>query len=148
MRKCLVLTEVDITQQPTMGISAEFRVAKVYSEAMKKEVVFRVLSGELRKADAKREYGISGHGTLDQWLERYGRGILSEHKQLLEGMGTPKKRTRSPAEVSEAEELRRRMRELERELEAATLRAEAYSLMIDLAEKELKVAIRKKSDTK
>ena len=31
---------------------------------------------------------------------------------------------------------------------AARLRAEAYSLMIDLAEKELKVAIRKKSDTK
>jgi len=131
-----------------MGLSTEFRVRTVYSEEMKKEAVFRVLSGEMRKAEAEREYGIRGGQTLDKWMERYGRGILSEHKQLLEGMGTRKKRTTASEEVSEAEELRKRMKELERELEAANLRAEAYSLMIDLAEKELKVAIRKKSGTK
>ena len=133
-----------------MGISKEFRVQTEYSEEMKKEAVFRVLSGELRKAEAERTYGIRGNGTLDNWLERYGRGILSEHKQLLEGMGTRKKRppTSAPTQDSETVALRKRMKELERELESANLRAEAYSLMIDLAEKELKVAIRKKSGTK
>lgn len=50
--------------------------------------------------------------------------------------------------MPEAEELRRKVAKLEKDLKAAELRAEAYSLMIDLAERELKVAIRKKSGTK
>jgi transposase len=133
-----------------MGLSKEFRVRPVYSEELKKKAVFSVLSGEMRKAEAEREYGIRGGQTLDNWLERYGRGILTEHKLLLEGMGTRKKAKPRDADTegSEIEELRRQVKDLERELEAAKLRAEAYSLMIDLAEKDLKVAIRKKSGTK
>ena len=49
---------------------------------------------------------------------------------------------------SDAEQLRREVERLKKDLRAAELKAEAYSLMIDLAEKELKVAIRKKSGTK
>jgi hypothetical protein len=37
---------------------------------------------------------------------------------------------------------------LRKDLRSAELRAEAYSMMIDIAERELKVAIRKKSATK
>ena len=82
-------------------------------------------------------HGLGGTPTelrfVAQGLARAGRTVLC--CQLAGHCSTP-------------EELRRRVKELERELEAAKLRAEAYSLMIDLAEKELKVAIRKKSDTK
>ena len=131
-----------------MGISKEFRVHRVYPEEMKKQAVFRVLSGELRKSEAEREYQIAGNATLDNWMERYGHGILSEHKELLEGMGTRKKKEAVKGKEPETEELRRRVKQLERDLQDAKLRAEAYSLMIDLAEKELKVAIRKKSVTK
>jgi len=45
-------------------------------------------------------------------------------------------------------ELQRRIKELERRLEAAQLSAEGYELMIEIAEKELKIPIRKKSVTK
>ena len=122
----------------------------MYSEETKKEAVYRVLSGQLRKVDAKREYGLRGHATLDYWIERYGHGILSEHKELLEQMRQRRKKrnTAVKGEMPETEDLRKRVKQLERELQDAKLRAEAYSLMIDLAEKELKVAIRKKSDTK
>lgn len=121
-----------------------------YSEATKRQAVYRVLSGELRKVDAKREYGLRGHGTLDYWIECYGHGILSEHKELLQQMREPRKKmnTAVKGEMPEAEDLRRRIKQLERELQDAKLRAEAYSRMIDLAEQELKVAIRKKSGTK
>ena len=45
-------------------------------------------------------------------------------------------------------ELKERIKKLEKELEDANLRAEAYSTMIDIAEKQLKIKIRKKSNTK
>ena len=131
-----------------MGLSKEFRVNRQYTEETKKEAVFRVLSGELRKSEAEREYMIAGNATLDNWLERYGHGILSEHKELFEQMGTRKKKEAVKGEMPKTEELRREVDRLKKDLRAAELRAEAYSMMIDLAEKELKVAIRKKSGTK
>lgn len=121
---------------------------KTYSEELKKQAVFKVLSGELRKGEARRAYGIAGSTTLDKWLERYGHGILTEHHELLGQMGTRKKKEAVKVEMPEAEELRQQVGKLKKDLRAAELRAEAYSLMIDLAEKELKVAIRKKSATK
>ena len=131
-----------------MGLSKEFRVNRTYSEESKKQAVFKVLSGELRKSDAMKEYGIRGSGSLDRWIERYGHGILSEHKELLEQMGTRKKKEAVKVEIPETEELRGEVARLKKDLRAAELRAEAYSLMIDIAERELKVAIRKKSVTK
>lgn len=121
---------------------------QTYSEELKKQAVFKVLSGELRKSEARRQYGIAGRATLDKWLEKYGHGIMSEHQELLEHMGTRKKKEAVKGEMPELEALRRELAEANKRMRAAELRAEAYSLMIDLAEKELKVAIRKKSTTK
>lgn len=131
-----------------MGLSKEFKVYGSYSEEVKKQAVFKVLSGELRKFEARRRYGIAGSSTLDKWLEKYGHGILSEHKELLAHMGTRKKKEAVKGEMPEIEDLRRELADANKRVRAAELRAEAYSLMIDLAEKELKVAIRKKSTTK
>ncbi len=131
-----------------MGLSKEFKVYKTYSEELKKQAVFKVLSGAMRKSEAMREYGICGCTSLDRWIERYGHGILSEHKELLQHMGTRKKKDAVKGEMPELEALRRDLAEANKRVRAAELRAEAYSLMIDLAEKELKVAIRKKSGTK
>lgn len=146
---CLVLTWVDTTKQSKMGLPPEYRTYKKYSEELKKEAVFKVLSGELRKSEALRAYGIESYTSLDRWLEKYGHGILSEHKELLVQMG----QRRKPKEADKGampgmDELKLEVARLRKELHAAELRAEAYSMMIDIAERELKVAIRKKSDTK
>lgn len=45
-------------------------------------------------------------------------------------------------------ELTNKIKELEKELFEARLKAEGYQLMIDIAEKDLKIPIRKKSNTK
>ncbi len=131
-----------------MGLSKEFRVIKTYTVELKKEAVFKVLSGALRKSEAREAYGIAGATTLDRWMERYGHGILSEHKELLQEMGTRKKKEAVKGKMPETEGLRQELEQAKKELRAAELRAEAYSLMIDIAERELKIAIRKKSDTK
>jgi hypothetical protein len=46
------------------------------------------------------------------------------------------------------EELQRRIKQLEQQLLDSQLKEEAYRRMIDIAEKELKVSIKKKPDTK
>jgi len=133
-----------------MGLSKEFKVYNTYPPELRKQVVYRVLSGELRKGEAIREYGIRSATTLGKWLEKYGHGILSEHKELLSQMGRRKanSNTAVKGEMPEVERLRRELAAAQKKLEAAELRAEAYSMMIDIAERELKVAIRKKSATK
>ncbi|MCO5273766.1 MAG: hypothetical protein M9900_08090 [Flavobacteriales bacterium] len=133
-----------------MGLSKEFRVNKQYPVELQKQAVYRVLSGELRKSEALKEYGIGGAPTLDRWLEKYGHGILTEHKELLSQMGRRKANanTAVKGEMPELEQLRHDLAAMKKKLEAAELRAEAYSMMIDIAERELKVAIRKKSVTK
>jgi hypothetical protein len=45
-------------------------------------------------------------------------------------------------------QLRKRVEELEKELKDAQMKAIAFSTMVDLAEKELKISIRKKLNTK
>lgn len=50
-----------------MRLSKEFRVNNVYTKETKKQVVFRVLSGELLKSEGRREYGIPGSVALDGW---------------------------------------------------------------------------------
>lgn len=120
-----------------------------YSVELKKRVVFQILSGEKRKIEVMQEHGITSWTVLDRWMERYGHGILTEHKELLSQMGTRKKTKKAPSPPDDQQDkLREEVAQLQKALKAAELRAEAYSMMIDIAERELKVAIRKKSGTK
>ncbi len=50
--------------------------------------------------------------------------------------------------LQDPRDLQKHIKELDRQLENAQLKAEDYELMIEIAEKELKISIRKKSDTK
>jgi hypothetical protein len=54
----------------------------------------------------------------------------------------------SKLEEQDINELRKRIKELERELDDEKLRSEAYARLIELAEREQGVSIRKKDNTK
>jgi hypothetical protein len=62
----------------------------------------------------------------------------------------PKKAHRlvSAGESFEIQQLKKRIKELENQLEDTEMKAIAFSTMIDLAENEFKIPIRKKSNTK
>lgn len=111
-----------------------------------------------------KEY-LTGNYTKVKLWEKYT-GQKEEHGQLLNWMRSlgyisnenpigRKKQRPQPQETLDTEnsdqdpiELQRRIKELEKELEASQLKAEGYELMIEIAEKELKTPIRKKSVTK
>jgi transposase-like protein len=108
---------------------------KSYSESIKNEVIHLVQSGLLTKEEASRRYGIKGHSTILKWIRKF------------EGP--------DPLEISmkdydklDKKALLKRIKELERQLEDEQIRSFGYSRMIDIAEEQLKIPIRKKPVTK
>lgn len=111
-----------------------------YSNGFKLRVIEEVLSGHLRKEQAQRKYGIRGKSAILNWMRKFG---LSEQTRLPDNFERMKEE-----EATDKESLNKRIKELERALEDAQLKAEGYSRMIDIAERELKIKIRKKPSTK
>jgi transposase len=111
-----------------------------FKEAFKLQVVEEVLSGRLSKEDARKKYQIKGKSAILNWIRSFG---VADRKTVPAYFAVMK----AQKELSQ-EELLKRVRELERALEDAQLRAEGYSRMIAIAERELKISIRKKSNTK
>lgn len=135
-----------------------------------KKQIFRYggsLSWEEREFMIK-EYLTGKYTKVELWKKYTGQD--EEHGQLLRWMRdlgyvsneTPRKLRRNSLHSSiqsytpldkdindkDPAELQKRIKELEKQLETAQLKAEGYKLMIEVAEKELKIPIRKKSATK
>jgi len=87
------------------------------------------------------------HGKLVHWMRQLGYDVpkkwTSFKKFNSDTMSTSKKG--SSAEIHEVQE---KIKQLEKALLNSELRATAYETMIEIAEKELKINIRKKSNTK
>ena len=78
-----------------------------YSEAFKQQVLREMEAGKFGSTmEAARAYGIRGGATIQGWMRRYGREHLLRKVVRVE----------SPKELSEAKELRKRVRELEKAL--------------------------------
>ena len=105
-----------------------------YSESFKRDVVREILDGHISKAEAKRKYGIRGCGCIISWIRKFE---VSDPQQSTMDYSKEDKK-----------ELIRRIKELERQLEDEQIRSFGYNRMIDIAEKQLNITIRKKPDTK
>jgi len=118
------------------------RTQKDYSLSLKLQIVSEIEQGLLTKNDAKKKYGIQGRATIDDWLEKYGNFDWSNKNPLT--------MTKSPEQrVLELEQkvklLEKQKHLLEYQLENAEQKAIFFDMMIDIAEKELNIPIRKKS---
>lgn len=111
-----------------------------YSQAFKLQVVEEVLTGAITKEQARRKYGLRGKSGVLNWMRKFG---VSGYKQIPDCFARMQEE-----EKLDKSTLEKRVKELERALEDAQLKAEGYSRMIDIAERELKISIRKKPFTK
>jgi len=91
-----------------------------YSEAFKLHVVAALEKGTLENvAAARHHYGISGQGTVQAWLSKYGRDHLRNRVLRVE----------TPKDIDQIKALKKRIRELEKVLAATQVKAvvnEAY----------------------
>ena len=121
------------------------RSASSFNETERRAIIEEYLKGGRTKVEIWRHYtGYQDeHGQLLRWMRQLGYIERSIRTRPLSLYSMP---TNKPQPT--IEELQRKIKELEQQLLDSQLKEEAYRRMIDIAEKELKVSIKKKSDTK
>ncbi len=110
-----------------------------YSETFKIHVVSEVENGKLSLAEANRKYNIAGHTTVSKWCKKYGKGTNNQ---------THLRGTIMAKEEHEILRLHNEIKALKANLEDAHMKNVVLETMIDIAEEELEIPIRKKYGAK
>lgn len=128
------------------------RNGKSLSMEERHELIQEYLTGNYTKRELWKKYTgqPKEHGQILRWMEEYGylssrKTINGKNRSVINPLALV---LMNKEEDLNPEELQKRIKELEKQLESALLKAEGYELMIQIAEKELKIPIRKKPDTK
>jgi transposase len=117
------------------------RSQKDYSMSFKLGVVQEVERSELSIKSALRKYGIQSHGTVLNWLRKYG--TFDWENQTPSYM--PKSQEQKILELEQKVKLPEKQKAfLEHQTDRADRKAVLFDMMIDLAEKEFNIPIRKK----
>jgi len=118
------------------------RTQKDYSMSFKLQVVQEIERGDLSLSAASLKYGIQGSHTVARWVQKYGIFDMG-NKILLDMKKSPQQR------ILELEQqvklLEKQKRFLEHQVENADKKSIIFDMMIDMAEKEYKIPIRKNS---
>lgn len=116
-----------------------------FSESERRELIEAYLKGNRgSKTEFWRQYtgNSEEHGQILRWMRQLG---YIEKPIQARPLSLQRMSSRSKPSV---EELQEKIKQLEQQLLDSQLKEEAYRRMIDIAEKELKVSIRKKPGTK
>lgn len=117
------------------------RTQKDYSMSFKLQVVHEVEQGELSKKAAALKYGIQGSHTVSTWLQKYGNFDWENQRPF----NMPKTQEQKLLELEQKVKLLEKQKAfLKKQVERADKKAIIFDMMIDLAEKEFKIPIRKK----
>ena len=112
-----------------------------FSEEFKQAMLKLVVEGQLTAVEVCREYGVS-RTSMYRWLNS-----LSTNNNNLD-QSKASNLSKSESEKSKIELLNQRIAMLEKSLDREKLRSEAYETMIEIAEKEFRIQIGKKSGAK
>lgn len=104
------------------------------------QIVQEYLSTSLTQKELKEKYNFKGNNNINNWMCKFGLSKLSEEQiKLHQAMAKEIQKT------SLEQELEFKIKKLEEELRLEQFRTKALSTMIDIAERELKIDIRKKA---
>ena len=117
------------------------RTQKDYSLSFKLGVVDEIERGELGIKASARKYGIQSHSTVTNWLRKYGTfdWVNKSHQHM------PKSKDQRILELEQQIKLLEKQKsQLENQVNTADKKAIFFDIMIDIAEEEFKIPIRKK----
>lgn len=116
------------------------RTQKDYSLSFKLQLIQEIEQGVLTKSEAKTKYGIQGDSTITKWLQKYG-NFDWENQAPITMSKTPEQRILElEAKVKLLEKQKARAEHL---AERADKKAIIFDMLVDLAEKEYQIDIRK-----
>ena len=118
------------------------RTQKDYSMSLKLQIVQEIERGEMSITAAQRKYGIQGRATITVWLRKYGNFDWENQ--------TPSYMPKTPEQKimeleSKVKLLEKQKAFLEHKATVADKKAIIFDMMINLAEKEYQIDIRKNS---
>ena len=118
------------------------RTQKDYTLSLKIQIVKEIELGELSTHAAQRKYGIQARSTIVNWLRKYGNFDWENQ--------TPSNMPKTPEQrIMELEAkvklLEKQKAQLENQNHISDSKAIIFDMMIDLAEKEYNIDIRKNS---
>ena len=125
-----------IKKNESTKIKRKYKSSIRYSESFKRRVVREIELGLSYQA-AVLKYDLSGRSLITHWRKEFS----SELASII-----PKPMT--PEEEKELSQLKKRNEELAKSLKEASLRILGLETLIDVAEEELKIEIRKKPGSK
>ena len=114
-----------------------------YSDDFKLKVALEYLQTSISGADLMRKYQIRGHNSINNWIRKFG--LSKPDQPQIDILRTMKEESQK---TTKERELELKVKQLEKELDHEKLRTLALNTMIDIAERDLKIPIRKKSGTK
>lgn len=112
-----------------------------YPNELKRKIALEYLSGRFSYAIAAEEYDLPGKHVVREFVKWYRR-----NSELSQTNGTTTMAKSKPTGSTPADsDLQKRIKELEAELQWSKMKVEALETMIDIAEEQLHIDIRKKS---
>lgn len=131
-----------------MKTKAEFRVQPSYNESFKRKVVRDLLTGKYTKKESMDINRISMKA-ISNWLNKYGQNVILEEN--IETITLKKYNMSRKNKITESEkilELRKQIKQLEKQLQESQLQAKINEKIIDIAEEQFQIPIRKKFVTR
>lgn len=144
-----------------LGLSACNIVQKqkqYFTESERHQIIQEFISTGCTKQEIWQKYTgqEEEHGSLLKWMRKLGytdqiikrRPNFVKNQEVMSNKKKSLKSDDSETESFETLQLKRRIKELEEQLKDAEMKAIAFSTMVDIAEREFKIPIRKKLNTK
>lgn len=134
--------------KPNLG---QWRNNRLYfSDIEKRLIIEDYLSGNETKQSVYSRYTgyPTENGKINMWMRKLGIEDRFEKNTNVIGMPKRKKDIEVESDEFESLQLKKRIEELEKQLQTAEMKAIAFSTMVDIAEKEFNIPIRKKYNTK
>lgn len=116
------------------------RTQRDYSMSLKVQIVQEVEQGKLSAAEATKKYGIQGHDTVLKWLRKFG-NFDWENQSPANMPKTPEQKIMELE--AKVKLLEKQKAYLEQQAFVADKKAIIFDMMIELAEEEYKIDIRK-----
>jgi hypothetical protein len=134
------------------------KAGKHFSVEDQHKIIQEMISSGCTKREIWKKYTgqLEERGQLLRWMNKLGYSSYRPRKNaILEDKIIKMAKNKTVIHITKASEsnyetlqLQKRIFELEKQLKDAELKAIAYSTMLDIAEKEFKIPIRKKLNTK
>ncbi len=119
------------------------RKVKRYPDELAIKIATEFLTTQITIKELQKKYGFNGVGTVYSWIRKFG--LSKPSKETLKVLDImEKEKSKSSREIALEQELE----SLKEQLEFQKLKAKAYEKMIEIAERNFSISIKKKFGSK